>query len=122
MAWSLAWAATICCWRPASSSFPSARVSPKLAISTRSSGRLIVTTSMACFSPSTPVFTNRTIQAPRPPPTRDQRRNYRLDARTPNLQAVPVEHTVAGEADLCGDGVVGHPGLAQADDLSPPLL
>src|SRR4051794_37065241 len=44
---------------------------------------------MACFSPSGPVFTNRTIQATRSPPIRDQTRNYRLGARTPNLQAVP---------------------------------
>jgi hypothetical protein len=62
---------------------------PKWAISTRSLGRLIVTTSMDCFSPSAPAFTNLTIQATRPPPIRDQTRNYRLNARTPNLQAVP---------------------------------
>jgi Transposase DDE domain len=61
-----------------------------LAISTRSSGRVIVATSMACFSPSTPVFTNLTIQATRSPPIRDQTRNYRFDARPPNLQAVPL--------------------------------
>ena len=84
-------AQTISCWRPASNSFPSARVNPKLAISPRSSGRLIFKTSAHCLSPSAPVFTNLTIQATRLPPIRDQTRNYRFGARTPNLQAVPLE-------------------------------
>src|SRR5208337_4554409 len=88
-AWPVACAATISCWRPASNSFPSARVNPKLAISPRSSGRLIFKTSAHCLSPSAPVFTNLTIQATRLPPIRDQTPNYRLGARTPNLQAVP---------------------------------
>ena len=74
---------------------PFGQVSPKLAISTRSSGRLIVATSMDCFSPSAPVFTNLTIQPTRSPPIRDQTRNYRFDARTPNLQAVPPDTGVS---------------------------
>src|SRR4051812_18871703 len=52
--------ATICCCRPASNSFPSARVSPRLARSLRSSGRLIVMTSTDRFSPSAAIFTNQT--------------------------------------------------------------
>src|SRR5208283_4688402 len=89
-AWPVACAATISCWRPASNSFPSARVNPKLAISPRSSGRLVFKTSAHCLSPSAPVFTNLTIQATRLPPIRDQTPNYRFGARTPNLQAVPT--------------------------------
>src|SRR5208283_1787639 len=89
-AWPLACAATISGWRPASNSFPSARVNPQLAISPRSSGRLIFKTSAHCLSPSAPVFTNLTIQATRLPPIRDQTPNYRFGARTPNLQAVPT--------------------------------
>src|SRR5208282_2614730 len=82
-------------------SFPSARVNPKLAISPRSSGRLIFKTSAHCLSPSAPVFTNLTIQATRLPPIRDQTRNYRFGARTPNLQAVPAESVQScRESDL----------------------
>ncbi|MBV8400759.1 MAG: phosphoketolase family protein, partial [Acetobacteraceae bacterium] len=44
---------------------------------------------MACFSPSASIFTILTIQVTRSLPIRDQTRNYRRDARTPNLQAVP---------------------------------
>jgi putative transposase len=53
-AWPLACAATICCPRPATTNFPSAKVYPKLAITPRSSGRLICITSADCSPPLAP--------------------------------------------------------------------
>jgi hypothetical protein len=40
-------------------------------------------------SPSAPVFTNRKIQATRPPQVKKQTRIYPVGARTPNLEPVP---------------------------------
>ncbi|WP_146101723.1 hypothetical protein [Rhodopila globiformis] len=100
---------------------------------------MIVATSMACCSPSAPVFTNLTIQATRSPPIRDQTRNYRFDARTPNLQAVPgaAYFTLADHArpdikprlraELGSDGTLAwgschHPGMIDiAAILASPL-
>ena len=70
----------------ASTRFPSATVSPRLAISSRSSGGLIVMTSTNGASPSAPIFTSLTIQTTRPSPVRLQTRKYRSGPRTPNLR------------------------------------
>src|SRR3954463_2290396 len=55
----------ISCWTPARSRLPSARVSPKLAKSVRSSGLAICRTSVLCSSPSAPRLTSLTVQARR---------------------------------------------------------
>src|SRR4051794_21815441 len=120
MAWSLACAATISRWTPASTSFASARVRPKSAMSTRPSGRLISTTSAHDPSPSAPISTSLKTQATYPPSVRERVRKYqtalappisrrsplgqRTDAdipdrrRTPNLATVPFER---GNRLLC---------------------
>ena len=69
---------------------PSATVRPRLAISSRSSGRLIVMTSTNGASPSAPTCTSLTIQTTRPPPgqTTDAK-NTALALTPPNLAAVP---------------------------------
>src|SRR3954451_5123091 len=77
MAWSLACAATISRWTPASTSFASARVRPKSAMSTRPSGRLISTTSAHDPSPSAPISTSLKTQATYPPSVRERARNTR---------------------------------------------
>src|SRR4051812_11401147 len=76
MAWSLACAATISRWTPASTSFASARVRPKSAMSTRPSGRLISTTSAHDPSPSAPISTSLKTQATYPPSVRERARKY----------------------------------------------
>src|SRR5208282_1160401 len=62
---------------------------PRLAMSPRSSARLICMTSTRCSSPSAPVFTNLTVQATRPLPIKDQTRKCPSGADTPNLETVP---------------------------------
>jgi len=69
---------------------------------------LIFKTSAHCLSPSAPVFTNLTIQATRLPPIRDQTRNYRFGARTPNLQAVPIEVILDGRKSNASQIVGGY--------------
>jgi len=69
---------------------------------------LIFKTSAHCLSPSAPVFTNLTIQATRLPPIRDQTRNYRFGARTPNLQAVPIEVILDGRKSNAAQIVDGY--------------
>src|SRR4051794_2871370 len=76
MAWSLACAATISRWTPASTSFASARLRPKSAMSTRPSGRLISTTSAHDPSPSAPISTSLKTQATYPPSVRERVRKY----------------------------------------------
>src|SRR4051794_11074143 len=76
MAWSLACAATISRWTPARTSFASARVRPKSAMSTRPLGRLISTTSAHDPSPSAPISTSLKTQATHPPSVREQARIY----------------------------------------------
>src|SRR3954464_6362326 len=66
----------ISCWTPASTSFASARVRPKSAISTRPSGRLISTTSAHRPSPSAPISTSLKTQATHPPSLRERARKY----------------------------------------------
>src|SRR4051794_9205992 len=75
-AWSLACAATISRWTPASTSFASARVRPKSAMSTRPSGRLISTTSVHRPSPWAPISTSFKTQATHPPSVRERARKY----------------------------------------------
>src|SRR3954466_3280002 len=94
MAWSLACAATISRWTPASTSFASARVRPKSAMSTRPSGRLICTPSAHDPSPSAPISTSLKTQATSPPSVREQARKY------PTAVAPPISRRsrmVAGD-------------------------
>ena len=102
MAWLLACAAAISFWRHANSSFPSATAKPRLARWCRSSGRLIFITSTHCSSPSSPVVTNLTIQATRPPQVREQTPKYPAGPRTPKLATVPDQSAerIALAADL----------------------
>src|SRR4051812_1081548 len=76
MAWSLACAATISRWTPASTSFASASVRPNSAMSTRPSGRLISTTSAHHPSPSAPISTSLKTQATDPPSVRERAPKY----------------------------------------------
>jgi hypothetical protein len=57
--WSRLWTVTIACWTRATSCFPCARVKPRSAISPRSPGRSIASTSTLRLDPSTPVSTRR---------------------------------------------------------------
>src|SRR4051812_5662999 len=75
-AWSLACAATISRWTPASTRFASARVRPKSAMSIRPSGRLISTTSAHDPSPSAPISNSLKTQATYPPSVRERARKY----------------------------------------------
>jgi len=74
----------------------SARVRPKLVISTRSSGLLISMMSVHGPSPSAPVFTNLNIQATHPPSAREQTRKYLTGRHTPNLATVPTKEVADG--------------------------
>src|SRR4051812_28016966 len=78
------------CWTPARSRLPSARVSPKLAKSVRSSGLAICRTSVLCSAPSAPRLTSLTIQATSSLPQRENRPKHAASRfRTPNLETVP---------------------------------
>jgi hypothetical protein len=89
-AWSLAGLATNSCCKPASTSFPSASVKPRLAISPRSSGRLMCMTLTQCSSSSAPISTNLMVQATRPPPINDQTRNTPLAPTAPILSRLQI--------------------------------
>jgi hypothetical protein len=88
--WLLVGAATIACCRPASHRFASATVGARLAISARSSARLIVMTAVNGWSPSASICTSLTIQAARPPLVRKPRRKYRSGPYTRKLAGVPL--------------------------------
>src|SRR3954452_25437398 len=96
MAWSLACAATISRWTPASTSFASARLRPKSAMSTRPSGRLISTTSAHDPSPSAPISTSLKTQATYPPSVRERVRKYPtavappISRRSPQTQGAQI--------------------------------
>src|SRR3954464_9061943 len=108
MAWSLACAATISRWTPASTSFASARVRPKSAMSTRPSGRQISTTSAHDPSPSAPISTSLKTQATYPPSVRERARNTRPPSH-PQSRDGPV----ADRADRGITGAVRKADLAQ---------
>src|SRR3954462_6806773 len=99
-AWSLACAATISRWTPASTSFASARVRPKSAMSTRPSGRLISTTPAHGPSPLAPISTSLKTQATHPPSIRERARKYPTAVAPPISRRSPaqphrlVEHRV----------------------------
>src|SRR4051794_16771621 len=100
MAWSLACAATISRWMPASTSFASARVRPKSAMSTRPSGRLISTTSAHDPSPSAPISTSLKTQATYPPSVRERARKYPTAVAPPISRRSPI--------NSLGQGVAAH--------------
>src|SRR5215217_6642019 len=89
-AWSLACAATISRWTPASTSFASARVRPKSAMSTRPSGRLISTTSAHDPSPSAPISTSLKTQATYPSSVRERERKYPTAVAPPISRRSPT--------------------------------
>src|SRR3954449_7738350 len=76
---------------PASTSFASARVRPKSAMSTRPSGRLISTTSTHRPSPSAPISTSLKTQATHPPSVRERARKY-LTAVPPPISRRSRKH------------------------------
>jgi hypothetical protein len=67
---------------------PNGRGNPSHANAATVSGRLIVITLLQGSSPSSPVFTNLTIQARRPLQVREQAPKYPSRARTPKLARV----------------------------------
>jgi hypothetical protein len=69
--------------------FPVGHAQTQMAISSRSSGRLIVMTPANGSSPSAPICTGLTVQATRPPLVRQKTRKYRSGPRTPKLAAIP---------------------------------
>src|SRR4051812_6322144 len=120
-AWSLACAATISRWTPASTSFASARVRPKSAMSTRPSGRLISTTSAHDPSPSAPISSSLKTQATYPPSVRERARNTRPPSHPQSRDGSVTEDDAGGlEVALCHSDDVGsseapHPAQFEAD-------
>src|SRR3954470_22808662 len=120
MAWSLACAATISRWTPASTSFASARVRPKSAMSTRPSGRLISATSAHDPSPSAPISTSLKTQATYPPSVRERARKY------PTAVAPPISRrsllNQVYEEDFLGFSYGFRPGRSQHDALDALMV
>src|SRR3954471_7289557 len=113
-AWSLACAATISRWTPASTSFASARVRPESAMSTRPSGRLISTTSAHDPSPSAPLSTSLKTQATYPPSVRERARKYPTAVAPPISRRSPRQRRFA----IAQAGQKRDPGLETAGNLA----
>src|SRR3954471_23673593 len=94
-------------WMPASTSFASARVRPKSAMSTRPSGRLISTTSAHRPSPSAPISTSLKTQATHPPSVRERRGNTRPPSY-PQSRDGPLSERLASRVQISSDALAAY--------------
>jgi hypothetical protein len=68
-----------------------------------------VRTSMYCSSPSSPVFTNLTIQATRPPRVKEQAPKYPSGDRTPKLVTFPLSRLANSDKPIPSCQIINTP-------------